>query len=153
MNHGHADFDPSQSCDGFQEYVDTDCANSGSETDFEAKRTHMLSNSEVIWDVAGNVWKWNKDNNSANANGGTSDYISQIAGIQSQFGPATLTCANPAANNRCGFGYLFDGLAGAVLRGGGWGSFANSGAFAVNLNFGPSFSNGDIGFRCVRRGF
>ena len=33
------------------------------EADHEAKRTHHLSNGEVIWDVAGNVWEWVIDDN------------------------------------------------------------------------------------------
>ena len=28
------------------------------------RRTHTLSNGEVIWDVSGNAWEWVKDDNS-----------------------------------------------------------------------------------------
>lgn len=36
----------------------------------------------------------------------------------------------------------------AFLRGGNWNNGANAGAFALNLNNGPSNTNTNIGFRC-----
>jgi formylglycine-generating enzyme required for sulfatase activity len=39
---------------------------------------------------------------------------------------------------------------GAVLRGGNWNNGDNAGVFNANLNNGPSNSNNNVGFRCVR---
>ena len=166
LNHGHADNSPSQSCDASNEYVQTDCANSGGETKFQEKRTHNLSNNEVIWDVAGNVWEWVKDNNTTPAyqGNGTFDYWTDwvdsnsdgisdsYSGAQDLFGPLDLTpaiCTNPNANNKCGLGYLYDYDAGAVVRGGLWFNSTGSGVFSADLSVGPSYSYNGIGFRCV----
>lgn len=165
LNGGNADGDPTQSCDGFQEYVDTDCNNSGGESDFAEKRTHTLSNGNVIWDLAANVSEWVKDNNSTSIGTGytqwtsltdtDADGVSDAFGSgQDAFGPLDLTpgfCTNPHLNNYCGFGYIYDGSGGAVIRGGTFSLGAYSGVFHVNLLNGPSNSGQSIGFRCVFR--
>jgi formylglycine-generating enzyme required for sulfatase activity len=38
----------------------------------------------------------------------------------------------------------------AFKRGGNWNNTSNAGAFALNLNNGPSNTNTNIGFRCAR---
>jgi hypothetical protein len=60
LNSGHTDNSPAQSCDSGRELVDTDCLDSGGESDPSELRTHHLSNGELIWDVAGNAWEWVK---------------------------------------------------------------------------------------------
>jgi hypothetical protein len=53
------------------------------------KRTHTLSNGQVIWDFSGNVWQWVLDNN--NTFQGTAGYIYQALwsgdGTQAKWGP------------------------------------------------------------------
>ena len=41
------------------------------------------------------------------------------------------------------------GLPGAAIRGGNFGSRATAGVYTIDLAFGPTYKNGDIGFRCV----
>jgi len=51
---------------------------------------------------------------------------------------------------RAGLGYGgLSGSAGAVARGGDWGSSTGTGAFGVGLNSGPTYANMWLGFRCV----
>ena len=44
------------------------------------RRTHTLSNGEVVWDIAGNIWEWVKDNNAVNY-GITSSILVAISSI------------------------------------------------------------------------
>lgn len=155
LNHGHGDGDPNQSCDVFQESVEGSCSNSNNETDFAEKRTHTLSNGEVIWDMAGNVREWVKDNNTDLVNGGVTAHWSEasfLSTTQLTFGPLTLvpaSCSNPSGGIRCGLGKLTDNSTGAVLRGGDYQSPLRAGVFGVYLGFGPNLKSGIVGFRCV----
>jgi hypothetical protein len=56
LNRGHSDSNPNEPCDASIENVQTNCSTGGA--DFHQKRTLTLSNNEVIWDIAGNVWNW-----------------------------------------------------------------------------------------------
>ncbi|MCB0342449.1 MAG: hypothetical protein KDD59_09390, partial [Bdellovibrionales bacterium] len=124
-----------------------------------------LSNSEVIWDLAGNVWEWVKDNNS-NAYG-SDNYFSLITDLthlnlyslsggttntartaKNQFGPL-YDYTSLTTGNRGGLGYGYvNSSAGAVLRGGNWDNGTNSGVFDAHLFGGPANSYYYIGFRC-----
>ena len=174
LNRGHADDAPSeplaanasdsQGCEGTGQ-----TCNGGSGGDWNLeKRTHNLSNGEVIWDIGGNVWEWVKDNNSNSY--GTYSYISQITFIthpnsyalsggsttaariaKDQFGPfEDYTSLSSIDYGGLGYGFVNSDV-GAVLRGGVWYDDTYSGVFAANLFNGPSFSSFDLGFRCVFR--
>ncbi|MGD8843213.1 MAG: hypothetical protein PVJ83_07040 [Gammaproteobacteria bacterium] len=71
LNHGHSDADPPQSCDELREYVEKDCAATACEDDLTEKRTNMLSNGQLIWDLGGNVNEWVKDDNDSAVHGKT----------------------------------------------------------------------------------
>ena len=95
LNRGHSDDTPGNSLEASED-DDEGCANTGEEqtcdtTGRSQKRTHIVSNrgqNEVIWDIAGNVWEWMKDNNgtwnedtnssTGGSNYGTLAYISVI---------------------------------------------------------------------------
>ena len=126
----------------------------------EQRRTLHLSNGEVIWDLSGNAWEW-------------VDWSSQDFGFQ--IGPNNcgasstelldVNCAalssvqfrplNPenrtAYNSGHGLGMFFGGSGGAALRGGGYDSHTQSGAFGLYLNYSQSNTNNRVGFRCVYR--
>lgn len=158
LNHGHSDADPAQTCDASHEFVEKDCLGNVQEDDPTEKRTNVLSNGEVIWDLGGNVNEWVKDDNNSLAHGKAGlwepftklDYGSYPE-IQAKYGPANLHCGNPMGKRHCGFGFLWDGNAGAILRGSYWVYGANAGMFTTVLFFGPSNYYKGSGFRCVYR--
>jgi formylglycine-generating enzyme required for sulfatase activity len=140
------------------------------------KRTLTLSNGEVIWDLAGNVWEWVNDSMpiASRYHGGDQRWMSYSSddgtGKIASLVPALMTPSSGwNANN--GMGRYYDGfsLAGAYnsiseapdfctgycsptavfLRGGTWDYGAYAGAFALLLYHGPSASGALSGFRCT----
>ena len=96
LNHGHSDNAPNHSLPATSDDNDP-CFLTGQDCDHESwngqKRTHIILNGdkeEIIWDIAGNVWEWVKDNNgtwdedndsgsgASNYGIGSSTYISQL---------------------------------------------------------------------------
>jgi hypothetical protein len=120
----------------------------GSTVNFALKRTHTLSNGQVIWDFAGNVNEWVKD---ANMNLSLTQYISQVtdATAKSLFGPGgTYTSLNSGEYGGLGLLGSFS-AGGATFRGGNWGEGTSSGIFRAETAFNTSDKFSDIGFRCV----
>ncbi len=117
---------------------------------WEQKRTHTLSNGEVIWDLAGNGWEWVSDN-IVGTNYGVANqpaYTLPAVDPKKDFGPSGTYEANALI---WGMGKSYINLAGgAVLRGGSWSSLADAGVFASYLFYGPSVSLNSAGFRCAR---
>ena len=113
------------------------------------RRTHKLSNDQVIWDIAGNVWEWVSEDNSTNYGG--IHYITELTDDDAKirFGPsgdysASLGNAPPYGN----LGKLHPGTLGGVIRGGDGSSKWSSGVFAAFLYVRPSNRSKHVGFRC-----
>jgi formylglycine-generating enzyme required for sulfatase activity len=127
---------------------------------WEQKRTLTLSNGEVIWDLAGNVWEW-------------VDWDPQTAGFQlgptscsstNWFELSSANCAALSANQYMpanpgnwtpydsshGLG-RFRGGFGAAVRGGSSDVGAVAGAFTLSLDYSPGDDSTIFGFRCVYR--
>lgn len=118
-------------------------------------RTHVLSNGNVIWDMAGNVWQWTDawlvaGNENPLPQTGWIEYntITDYKGLnylRSQ--TSTLTSVN-------GIGQMYSwsgvGTVVGFIRGGGWSYGALSGLFALTLYDAPSDVYTTLGFRCAR---
>ena len=114
-------------------------------------RTAVLSNGQVIWDFAGNVWEWNDwlcgngvwynsaawvDWTNANLTG----YDKYAAGPS-----GSLTSVNGAGQY---YGCSANGN--APFRGGAWDSTTDDGPFTLDLNNAPSLVFTSVGFRCAK---
>ena len=129
------------------------------------RRTHTLSNGEVVWDIGGNVYEWVKDTNTVNY--GSDLGIAQITDAthptpgslsggttmterkaKGHFGPSgDYTGLDSDPWGGLGFGRL-TGSVGGVSRGG---SIIFGGVFTVDLASSVSSKFYAHGFRCVYR--
>ena len=136
----------------------------------DQKRTHTLSNGEVIWDMAGNVWEWIKpeaigcEQMSAGSTWVEFDQVS--GGNQSKTDFIPQVAITEGWNSDQGMGRYYAGQASSychdhLLRGAGasnsmfgWSTYSNSsganaGVFTAALFYDGSESRNHIGFRCV----
>jgi len=137
------------------------------------KRTLTLSNGNVIWDLAGNVWehvqRTSSDTVTALALPACSDsvagwgwcqygnstlpYVSSWTGdvAQSYVGPS-----NTSWNFTQGMGQVYTYKNGTsqgttvLRRGGYWGCGSNAGVFASHLDWDAGYTSIDGGFRCAK---
>ena len=162
---GHSDSDPSMACaanaDDVNAYVESDCTGAAGGDDFSNRRTHQLSNGEVIWDLAGNVWEltslFNKDDKPTPVGTNWSELFS-VTGTSS----LSLTKLIPTnglkpfwddtwdAGESIGQYYPGEaGTGGALLRGGVLDNNQSTGIFAASLHLEPYEINALVGFRCT----
>lgn len=148
-----ASTDDSQSCYGtVTKDVDPTCGTGATQ-----RRTHYLSNGEVIWDLAGNLWQWT-DNTIMGADkpvGNPSAWVEWDT--VSNYGTSnydSLKPSNSAWKSTQRVGQYYQGSAtggpNAFLRGAGWSDSSSAGAFALVLYFAPGYSGySTVGFRCA----
>jgi hypothetical protein len=161
LSYGHSNNHPSAALDASTD--DTDSMY-GTDVGFEQKRTHTLSNGEVIWDLSGNVWEWvdwnvtpaNKAYHSSDL--GPLSSWTELAGLDVNVGSSdemkpeawsfffsTLSSANGMGGYIAG-----DNVSGgAALRGADWDSDPFTGIFALHLGVDSSLSVDVAGFRCA----
>lgn len=125
----------------------------------QQKRTHQLSNGEIIWDFGGNVWEWTSDMfdntdklafantyleyNSTNITSGVSSALP--LGDLISTGAIGLSTAH-------GIGSYYPGLTGvggSIVRGGRFSGGTYGGIFAAFTAVDSTYSSSDLGFRCV----
>ncbi len=155
LNRGHSDTSPANSLAAVADDNDP-CNGTGqtcsSSTWDSQRRTHQLSNGNVIWDFAGNVWEW--VTNDSNVSNGADGYISTMSGgdiRQTSYGAASSTiCASPGSSPYCGMGSgSFNFTSGAIFRGSNWAVGVSSGVFSTNLAGASTLIDTGVGFRCV----
>ena len=160
---GHNDSSPNSAL-----VADTNDANGyagETNTGGNQRRTLTLTNGEVIWDFAGNVWEWT----SGTINGGQQPGLSGesayaykqwingsllMNGLPSLSQPGAISSTVATYSTSQGIGQLYSnyGEAGfrVFMRGGNWSNFSTSGVLGLNLSNGASVSTPSIGFRVSR---
>ncbi|WP_277612393.1 prepilin-type N-terminal cleavage/methylation domain-containing protein [Cryobacterium lyxosi] len=132
----------------------------GNTTPSNQRRGLTLTNGEVIWDLAGNVWEWTSGQTSGDQPGASGYGWRQwniIAGTGSLSPNPHPSYGTPAATNWTtshGIGQSYSsstetGLRG-FRRGGDWNNGGNAGALTLGLDYSPSYTNSTVGFRVAR---
>ena len=167
INRGHSDSAPGDALAAVTDDNDP-CNGTGqtcsSSTWHDQRRTHVLSNSNVIWDLAGNVWEWvdyyNSDNKPTPA---TAAWYEFTAITGSTVMPKSMLVPTNAVKawwndswkaETNGIGRMWPGAqnsGGALVRGGAWYEGAYSGLFTMAMDYSPTSTFTGIGFRCFFR--
>jgi hypothetical protein len=156
LSNGHTDNTPNTQLNAVADDDDA-CNGTGqtcSSTVWDSqRRTHKLSNGNVIWDLGGNLAEWVTNDNTVKY--ATDTFASQMTAgdrMQIAYGAPTETiCAAPAGAPYCGMGKgLFSGGdTGTMSRGGTYSIGTNAGIFTTDTRDQAANFRTDTGFRCV----
>lgn len=126
---------------------------------FRVKRTHTLSNGNIIWDFSGNSWEIVKDKDSSSLTR-TTNYVDVNSSVNNVFTylaffPQNLLSSSVSSVqscNTCGFGKMgVDGVGSNIIRGGAANKaekYYIAGIFTGKTKFSDApYSH--VGFRCV----
>lgn len=143
-------------------FVESVCNPIASKTEPEQRRTHVLSNGELVWDLAGNGTEWVDYNNAIDkptlrsTGSFVRDEFPNIVESSTlkmkDLIPIEKTWWNPSWNTTNGIGFYEGGMynsGGAMRRGGGYQNFYFAGLFYTNM-YGTADSEKSA-FRCVMR--
>jgi prepilin-type N-terminal cleavage/methylation domain-containing protein len=161
---GHNDATPGNSLEASTDdndgYIGTGQSGTSSQ-----RRTLTLSNGEVIWDLAGDVYEWTQGTMPANQQPGL---VGEVAfswkdynngsliqdGLSSAAFPAYGTPAASAWASAQGIGQLMsnygDSTMRGMYRGGRWTTGGSAGIFNLVLDNIPSYTGVNIGFRVAK---
>ena len=125
------------------------------------RRTLTLSNGEVIWDLAGNVWDITAGLLTGNQPGASGwayrewNAISDNGSLNLNVFPSFATPAASGWTSAHGIGQLYsstsnNGTNRAFVRGGGWGDTSGAGIYSINLSVATNVTGSGIGFRVAR---
>ena len=165
MTRGHSDNNPANACAAdatdSMAYVEGSCTGSSTGT-FNQRRTHTLSNDEVIWDFSGNISEltsyFNDDEKPFPNTAAWYEYTQPPVGNStmalSDLIPtnALKSFWNDSWNSTQSIGQYYPGIdadGGVLKRGGYWANAAYAGAFTAGLASSPTLTTTFTGFRCV----
>ncbi len=122
--------------------------------DHKYRRTHILANSQQVWDLGGNLWEWNSDTCQVGSGVGywksgtwttwdnveLQDYEISIAG------PSPFYSSDKNTGNYWGCSSNGNSL----RKGGDYYHGSNAGIFSMHSMYSPSQGNANTGFRCTK---
>jgi len=113
------------------------------------RRTHYLTNGEIVWDLAGNVYDWTNDIQTTPIDTTTGwvewDSANIATGARELYGSSNSNYLSTNGVGRVSGGSLGNGF----IRGSSWGYGTSAGIFTLNLVYSPSTNFNIIGFRCA----
>jgi len=153
LNRGHSDLSPPFALPaGLSDSLG--CFGTGEEcskTEWNLqKRTHLLSNGEVIWDFAGNVSEWLIDDPRTFGNFSPVRELNDCATFTDYYHRELFCSSDHTLGRIHGIGVVFQAPTDALVRGGAWWNdgFEEAGVFFTLPLWSMEVSR-DIGFRCV----
>ncbi len=162
---GHTDNSPANSLaastDDSDGYSGTGNSSSSSP---EQRRTMTLTNGNVIWDLAGNVWEWTDQTITGNQpgltttdTGGWKEWTNTnlaMNGLNQLSRPESISAAAKTWSSSNAIGQLWsnpgESSARAFVRGGYWYDNGNVGVATLVLYNSPSYTYTNLGFRAAR---
>lgn len=160
---GHNDGDPANSL--VANTVDTDGYYLTSNISGNQRRTLILSNGEVIWDIAGNVYDWTSGTTQSpevkpGITGAGYAYrewtdITNLGTLAVNASPLGTGLTNASTwNSTNGIGTIAsdsdDTLLKSFFRGGTWSNLENAGVLSINMNNDANATGVGIGFRVAK---
>jgi len=162
LNRGHSDSNPGNSLSISDPTDPWDQTGQDSST-WTQKRTHVLSNGEIIWDFAGNAnewvdWERGGDSFSLGPQTCESAWKSPLRFECEDLAPLAYQPANPAGltieqydASNTNTGGVYGGVGGAAIRGGHAKYGIDAGVFSLHLGSANNSFYSTVGFRCVWR--
>jgi hypothetical protein len=139
-------------------------AGTGNSSPSNQRRTLTLTNGEVVWDLAGNVWQWTSGTSTTGQPGITGEggyaykewtAVTAIGTLSPSVSPTSTGLTGASAwNSSKGIGQLFsfagESAVRGFFRGGIWSYGGYAGVLTLNLDNAPSFAYAGFGFRVSR---
>ena len=164
LNRGHSDGTPNQAL-AADSNDNNACSGTGQSCDANTwnlqRRTHLLSNGGVVWDVSANVAEWTSYYNTDGRPNATS-YWYEYSDVTTDGAGTKVTDLRPTQafkdfwndtwNSSEGIGQYYpdlDVMGGALNRGAHWGHGSYAGIYAAHQGYSQNLTTPKTGFRCA----